>query len=93
MSFRTRAFSMSISEMALFSWRETHAVRESSFMLTYSGSKSWDALAFGPKMRIPCFRSWSSRPSKRVKSAVLTVGSSAPSEMSTILTEPRGSYA
>jgi hypothetical protein len=50
---------MSISAMALFSWSETHAVRESSLIVTYSGSKSCEALAFGPKTRIPRRRSCS----------------------------------
>ena len=73
---------------ALFSCSDAQAVLPSADTAMYSGSRSWAAVAFGPKTRTPFFSS--SALSKALKSAVRTTGL-AGSRTSTTLIEPSGS--
>ena len=80
-----------ISATALFSWSVTKARVPSGDTAIDSGSKSWAAVAFGPKIRIPWARSAASCPTYAPKPAVCTVADATPPERSITLTEPTGS--
>lgn len=74
---------------ALFSCSVTHAVEPS--VATYSGSRSCETLAFGPKMRTPASRSATASSSNAAKPTSITVGVAKPPLTSITEIEPTGS--
>ena len=82
---------MSTTASALFSCSVTHAVLESAETATYSGSKSWAAVALGPKIRTELPRSRSLNTAKSAVATLSCVTFSTPPATSIIEIEPSGS--